>query len=502
MTPTSPLVIVTAPGRTVSEVRHEVELSRDGGADMVEVRLDRWSVDDRANAGELFPSGLPLVATLRSRSEGGEGPDAPDERAAQLLAAASLPFRWIDLEEARDEPLINRLPPTTSLGRILSTHFPTGTPTSAVIERLGAATPDGTIRKVVAPMTVGALLAEVVPLLVRAGRSSSVLLTTGPSGALLRAWSRRFDFPFVYASLPATADRSAPGPVEVTQIPLDRLRLFFTGAPESPLFGVTGHPIAHSQSPYLHSRWMRAYQRRGLYVSFDISSESEFVESLGPLTEGGFRGLNVTHPWKSAALDAASRVGPGAQRCGAANCLSFRAGEIEAENTDLVAILRRLEEYRRSGPWDGQQMVVIGSGGAAAATLAAAQELGAEAYLSARREDSAKALATRFGAQVLSDFEARPFPLVVHATPVGRGKTGPLAAPLEKLVMPGAQVLDWVYSPADPVVRTTTEKAGGQYEDGWRLLVYQAAASFGIWWGEEPEPQELGATISEGPCTA
>ncbi len=328
-----------------------------------------------------------------------------------------------------------------------------------------------------------------------------MLLTTGPSGALLRAWSKRFRFPLVYASLPDASGGTSPTPVEPSQIPADRLRHFFSGD-DAPLFAVTGHPVAHSLSPYLHSRWMRKRRVPGLYISLDIQSESEFVESLAPLAAGGFRGLNVTHPWKSAALESATRVGRGAEACGAANCLTFRDDEIEAENTDLVAILRRLDELRRVGEWDGGAMAVIGAGGAAAATLTAARELGVPASVSARAPERAAAIAKRFGATPLDSSGSRPVSLVVHATDVGRGGTGPLEAPLADLVDSSTHVLDWGYSPVDPTVRAITEAAGGRYEDGWRLLVYQAAASFGVWWGTEPAPEELAATIVEGPCTA
>jgi len=308
-------------------------------------------------------------------------------------------------------------------------------------------------------------------------------------------------FPFVFASLPTDEERPGPLSVEPSQIPADRMRRFFDGGDDAPLFGVTGHPVAHSRSPYLHSRWMRAGHRAGLYVSLDIGTEAEFVESLGPLAAGRFRGLNVTHPWKSAALEAATRVSPGARACQAANCLTFREEEVEAENTDLVAVLRRLEELRRHGKWDGTEIAVIGAGGAAAATLAAARELGVSAHLFARDRDRAEEVAQRFGAHPLTRADARPFSLVVHATDVGRAGTGPLDAPLDELVGKGTQVLDWVYAADDPGVQRITEGKGGQYEDGWRLLVYQAAASFGIWWGSEPDSKELAATIAEGPCT-
>ncbi len=63
-------------------------------------------------------------------------------------------------------------------------------------------------------------------------------------------------------------------------------------------------------------------------------------------------------------------------------------------------------------------------------------------------------------------------------------------------------LLDWVYTPDDPSIRQAAERSGATYEDGWRLLVYQAAASFALWWGNDPEPTSFEAAIAEGGCAA
>jgi shikimate dehydrogenase len=502
MSSSIPLLIVTLPGRTVAEVRNEVDEARAGGADIAEVRIDRWSSAERDRLGELFPSSLPLMATLRSRAEGGEGPDAPEERRRLLEAMTQLPFRWIDLEDARDRALLPLAGATSDRVQILSAHLPAGTPPAEVVRRALEGAPPGTVRKLVVPASVGELLDGILPSLREMGLASAVVLTTGPSGALLRAWSGRFHYPFVFASLPETHGAGPARTVEPSQIPVDRLQRYLAEVEPGPLFAVVGHPVAHSQSPYLHSRWMRSSRRSGLYVALDLLSEVEFVEALEPLVSGGFRGVNVTHPWKSSALAAATRVGRGAALCGTANCLTFRDGEVEAENTDLVAVLRRFDELRASGAWGGGELAVVGAGGAAAATLAAAREVDVPAFLVARSAEKAGPLAHRFGATLLPATEARAFSLVVHATDVGRDGAGPLDAPLAKLVGPDSRVLDWVYAPTFPEIRTTAENAGATYEDGWRLLVYQAAASFGVWWGTEPPPEEVDRTIEEGPCTA
>lgn len=500
MTGPSPLLIVTLSARTVDEARQQAARAAASGGDVAEVRLDRWSPAERARVGELFPSSLPLMATLRSSAEGGEGPNDASARSEILTACLHAPFQWIDLEEDRDPTDASSLGVPRDRIVVRSTHFPEGTPASELIARLRRPVRPGEFRKVVVRSTVRRLLLELLPSLRAVDLRSEVFLTTGPSGPLLRARAQVSGYPFVYAAPADPGPRAPMDPVEPSQIPVDRLRFFFGGDGSAPIYGVVGRPVAHSWSPGIHYRWMREGHRRGLYVPLEIESESEFVEAIDPLVEQGFRGLNVTHPWKTAALACATHVGRGAELCGVANCLTLRGDEVEAENTDLAAILRRLEELRSTGAWAGDELLVLGTGGAAAATLAAARELGASSWVMGRSSERADDLARAFGAIALSRGAVRPFSLVVHATDVGRGLGRSLELPLERAIRRGGRVVDWVYAADDPIVAQRTREAEAEYEDGWRLLVYQAAVSFGLWWGSEPSAQEIDRTVTEEAC--
>lgn len=496
MTAPRPLIVVTVPARTVGEARAQIAAAREAGADAAEVRLDRFAPTERGAVDGLFPSALPLVGTYRSRAEGGEGEDEPERRAAILLEVAARPFRWVDLELARDQAVLPRLPPPERLGRIISCHLPelggdrwkTRLAELETIEGIG---------KLVVRAGVEETVRTLLPEAERVGEEV-LLLTTGPSGPLLRAWARRLAYPLVYAALPST---SPEPPVEPSQIPVDQLRPFLEAEETPPLFGIVGRPVGHSRSPELHGRWLREDGERALYVALEPASDREFLDILAPLADGGFRGLNVTQPFKAAAAQAATELGAGARACGVANCLSFRDGSVAAENTDLLAALRRLEELRTEGRWDGGRLAVVGAGGAARATLAAARELGAAATVYARRAPAAEALARDLEARVGAS--AEPFPLVVHATEVGREPTGTLELPIDRLLQAGGYLLDWVYRPRGRQLRETADRAHATYEDGWRLFVYQAAASYEIWWGHPPEAGSLARALAEeGPCAA
>ncbi len=490
-----PAVIVSLPARSVAEAKEQLREARRGGADLAELRLDWFPAEECARLGELFPSPLPLVATLRSREEGGEGPDDPEVRARRLGEIARHPFRWVDAERARDFPVAERLARPGVLDLIVSTHLPSEIPTEQWSSLLRESAPSGSVRKVVAQASVEHLLHDLLPALPPPEEGPIVAHTTGGSGPLLRAWSRRFGFPFVYAALPESLAGPTPDPVEPSQIPVERLKPFLEAEGSPPLFAITGHPVAHSRSPALFARWMREDRRVGLYVALDFGSDREFAEAIPLLAEGGFRGLSVTHPFKAVAGEVADEAGPGVEACGVANTLTFGPDGIVSENTDLVAILRRLDELRFSKLWDGASLGVIGAGGAARATLAAARSLGVEAYVWARRTAAAEALAREFGAHATSQVSASRPSLVVHATPVGRAGELVRAAPDFGWMRRGVHTIDWVYAPDEPIVRRAAERVGATYEDGARLLVYQGAASYGIWWGNEPSPDQVAEAI-------
>ncbi len=494
MTPPAPLVFVTLPGRTIRELQEQIRAAAMARADVAEVRIDRLEESERARVAELFPAPLPLLGTYRSIEEGGRA-GASASRPDVLAQVGSLPFAWIDREADRDPRDVPATSVVPDRRYIVSTHLLGGEPPGDLGRRLREPLPPRTIRKFVIDCSIARWLLEIVPALPPPEESTFVVLATGAAGPLSRADARRTGSAAVFAALPAEAEGVSLRPVEPSQLPIDRLAPYLRAERLGPLFGVAGHPIDHSRSPGIHHAWMRGEGRLGVYVPLDFANDEEFVACLPALASAGFRGINVTHPFKAIALSAASRVGRAAEVCGAANCLTFEGSEVEAQNTDLAAVLRRLTELKESHRWDGRSVSVVGTGGAARATLAAARELRAESRVYARRAGGGTALASEFGARAAEPGEGPPPSLLVHATPVGRRGSGPLEVPLAGLVGDGTHVLDWVYAPDDSELRTAVTSTGGTYEDGTRLLVYQAAESYAVWWGEPPSDAAVAAAL-------
>jgi shikimate dehydrogenase len=91
-------------------------------------------------------------------------------------------------------------------------------------------------------------------------------------------------------------------------------------------YGVVGHPVGHSWSPFIHGLFARQTGQSMSYKLFDWPPEQFRARVLGFFTGGG-RGLNVTLPHKPAAAELANELTPRAERAGAVNTLGL--GEVK-----------------------------------------------------------------------------------------------------------------------------------------------------------------------------
>ncbi len=490
-----PALVVSVPARNVAEARVDISTAAAAGADLVEIRFDRWSETARASAGQLFPAPVPLVATFRSTDEGGEGPTDPLPRRQWVERVARLPFAYVDLELARDVVDGSPVEGDRAIG---SCHFPDGTPVDAVAAFLARAPASCRFVKAVVPLTVGQFVRDLLPRYAGWTGDGRVVTTTGPSGPLSRLWARELGQPLVFASLPI---KGGGTPVEPSQVPVDQLRrMWASDRPRQ--FAVVGHPVGHSLSPRIHAGWLAAEGRGAAFVALDLSDEGEFAEMVNLGRSGRWAGWSVTHPWKEAAARAADHASEVVRRTGAANTLTFRDGELRADLTDAAAVRRRADELHETGRWDGREALIVGTGGAARAAAFALRSGTTEVLLLGRRADRVAAVSRDAGGRPVDPADARPVGLVVHATTVGREGQGPLSPSLAGWLNSTTTLLDFVYSAVDLEVSRACERVGARYEDGRRLLVYQAADAHRLWWGEPPRSETFAEALQRVGCEA
>ncbi|HEX9051202.1 MAG TPA: shikimate dehydrogenase (NADP+), partial [Anaeromyxobacter sp.] len=129
------------------------------------------------------------------------------------------------------------------------------------------------------------------------------------------------------------------------------------------LFGVIGHPVAHSRSPEMQNAAFATAGIDAVYVALPVAPAQVAGAVTGALALG-FAGLNVTVPHKQAALPLCATLDPAAREVGAVNVLRRAASGWEGFNTDAPALAALLEA---AGVRPGARALLHGAGGAARA---------------------------------------------------------------------------------------------------------------------------------------
>jgi shikimate dehydrogenase len=286
-------------------------------------------------------------------------------------------------------------------------------------------------------------------------------------------------------------------------------------------FALIGHPVSHSLSPVIHHA---AYRELGVshqYGLIDAASETEFRRAVEQLRTGELAGVNVTIPWKRQAFTAADAHSALAERLGVCNVLALRApgagapgsreGELVGHNTDALALE---VEFRSLA--HGARALLIGSGGAVPAVVAACQAAGlSEVVVTARRFKPGTPEASWPGAAELARLGAKLLAWPVESVPAAAAfaaalaETGlvvqctsagmqgfdsgePLAAAVPWQVLPkSALAYDLIYAPLETPFLRAAAAAGLRTAHGLHMLVGQAQLAIELWLGQKPPAAPL-----------
>lgn len=275
-------------------------------------------------------------------------------------------------------------------------------------------------------------------------------------------------------------------------------------------FAVIGSPVGHSKSPAMHEAAYRALGLPHTYEKLE-TTEAELPSRMAALRDGTFAGLNVTVPHKTRVLDLVDELDASARDVGAANTLVRDGSRIRAHNTDAEALAQELTRLggdrfrRRTG-------LVVGTGGAARAAIAAFGRLGCRrVVILGRRPEALEEYAARIlGERATTSVVTRPIgPVfspprdvvaIVQATSCGMRGAAPGSVVADAIdwaaVAPDAVALDVVYAPRETPFLLAARARGIACDDGLGMLARQGALAFELWLGVLPPLDVMLAAIS------
>jgi shikimate dehydrogenase len=267
-------------------------------------------------------------------------------------------------------------------------------------------------------------------------------------------------------------------------------------------YGVVGHPVAHSWSPFIHGLFSRETRQSMTYRLYDFTPE-EFHERVRDFFKQGGRGLNITVPHKIAAVDVADDLTARAAHAAAVNTFAVRTdGTILGDNTDGTGLVRDLCD-NQGIVITHRRILIIGAGGACRGVLAPLLALSpAEIVIANRTSDRAEVLAKAFeklgttrgvGFRYIS---GGAFDLIINAT--SASLSGDIPAVPTGVVGPETVCYDMAYGKSDtPFVRWALKLGCMRALQGWGMLVEQAAESFRVWRGVRPATAPVLAALKE-----
>ncbi|MBN2096039.1 shikimate dehydrogenase [Candidatus Peregrinibacteria bacterium] len=264
------------------------------------------------------------------------------------------------------------------------------------------------------------------------------------------------------------------------------------------IYGIVGHPVAHSLSPAMHNAAIRHLKIDAEYRLFDIDPDhpddlANFCYETDLNNIGGF---SVTMPYKEEIMAYMDHYDPLAKIVGSVNTVVNENSKLIGYNTDAAGSMQAL---RKKTDISGKKALVMGAGGAAKAIVYSLKEYGADVFIFNRTQEKAEALADEFDVETI-EFRQIPqanFDIIVNATPVGS-----LPRCEETLLNAGqipshAVVMDLITCPIETQLLKEAEKASATPISGERMLLHQAVGQFELWFGKKAPVEVMEKALYE-----
>jgi len=254
-------------------------------------------------------------------------------------------------------------------------------------------------------------------------------------------------------------------------------------------YAVIGNPVAHSKSPLIHRMFA---EQAGQDIRYEaiLAPLDGFKATIERLRNEGYKGCNVTVPFKFEAFQLTTQLTERAQAAQAVNTLKFDGNTALGDNTDGAGLVRDIEQNLGIA-LHGKHVLLMGAGGAAYGVVMPLLATGANLTVANRTIEKARQLGTAFTAKGkitasgYEDLHGQQFDAVINATSSGLSNEMP-ALP-DTIFAANALAYDMVYGRETPFMAFARKHGATIVADGLGMLVEQAAESFLLWRGVRPE---------------
>lgn len=271
--------------------------------------------------------------------------------------------------------------------------------------------------------------------------------------------------------------------------------------------GLVGSGIGQSLTPGMHMAEGAAAGLDYDYVFLDVDTlppdRRDLATILSDAERAGFRGLNVTHPFKQAVLPLLDEIDDNVAVLGSCNTVVFENGLRVGHNTDWWGFS---ESFKQQFPGAALDHVVqLGAGGAGSAVAYALLVLGVGRLEifdidQDRVRDLVERYQARFGAHRVAvgiDLESATLCMngLVQTSPIG--SLGHPGLPMDPALLPSsAWLVDIIYFPMKTALVLAAEERGLRAAGGGGMAVFQAVRAFSVFAGIPADADRMSANFA------
>jgi len=270
-------------------------------------------------------------------------------------------------------------------------------------------------------------------------------------------------------------------------------------------YAVVGYPIGHSKSPLIHRLFAEQTDQDMSYEAILIDNEENtFAWGMADLKNRGYKGINITVPFKLDAFEYADTLSTRAQTAHAVNTFVFNDdGTTTGDNTDGIGLVNDIEINGKC-PFHGKSVLILGAGGAVQGILEPLLSKEPKSvHIANRTAKRAQILGERFQSSTSitasgwEDIPEQAYDIIINGTSASlEGKVPPISS---NVVASSSLVYDMMYGSEPTVFMDWAKEAQPDCTtmDGLGMLVGQAAEAFYIWRGVRPETGPVIAEVRE-----
>jgi len=255
---------------------------------------------------------------------------------------------------------------------------------------------------------------------------------------------------------------------------------------------VIGNPIEHSLSPQLHNYWIKKNNIHALYEKLKLNNDN-LKDLISKVKKKEINGINVTVPFKKEIISHLDKLTKDAEITQSVNTIYLNNDKVIGHNTDINGFENAILDT--SYNLKEKKIFILGAGGVVPSIILALHKMKASSItLSNRTKKKATDLKIFFEGitvdlnkiNVVDWGEIPNFDMVINATSVGLKSEDILDLDFSKF-KDDKFFYDVIYNPEETNFLKKAKRLGNKTENGKRMFIHQAAASFKIWHGIHPD---------------